>query len=90
MKAVWLTVAAGMIGLAGCASTPKREMRPPAAEEFATPPANMYNTPPDVPRDQPLLVPKSNTPSLNSGPGGMGGMPNPGMGPSASPGGIRR
>jgi hypothetical protein len=89
MKAVWLALAAGVIGCAGCASTPKREMRPPSTEEFYTPPANMYNTPPDLPRDQPLLVPKSNMPSMNSNPG-MGGMPSPQMGPGAAPGGVRR
>ena len=92
MKAVWLTVAAGVVGFAGCASAPKREMRQPAEEEFATPPAHMYTTPPDIPRDQPLLVPKTNTPAFNSAPGtmGMSGMGSPGMGPGASPGGMRR
>jgi|GEM_PF-6388611 len=92
MKAIWLTVAAGVVGLTGCASTPKRQMRQPTEEEFATPPAHMYTAPPDIPRDQPLLTPKTNTPAFNSAPGtmGMSGPTSPGMGPGATPGGIRR
>ena len=92
MKGVWLVLATAILGSIGCESTPKREMSRPAAEEFAIPPSNMYTTPPDLPRDQPLLTPKSGGPGLNSGMPGpsIGG---PGSGPgmaTGSPGGARR
>lgn len=89
MKGVWLATAFGALGLVGCNTTPKREMRPPVTEELVAPPANLYNTPPDVPRDQPVLTPKSNGPGLNPGTG-MSGMGGPQMGPGAAPGGARR
>ena len=91
MRGVWMVLAA-VLGSVGCTSTPKRQMRQPTAEEFAIPPATMYNTPPDIPRDGPLLMPKTGTPG--SGPaipgpsmGGPGGGPGMGMG---APGGMRR
>jgi hypothetical protein len=92
MKGVWLILVVGAIG---CTSTPKREMRQPTAEEFSTPPSNMYTQPLTPPRDQQLLTPKSTAPGLNTGMGGpaMGGpgMGGPGSGPmSGAPGGMRR
>ena len=89
MKSVWLIAAVGALGLVGCNTTPKREMRPPASEELVSPPPNTYANPPDVPRDQPLLTPKSNGPGVNPG-AGMSGMGSPQMGPGAAPGGARR
>ena len=88
MKSVWLIAAIGAFGLVGCSTTPKREMRPPATEELVAPPPNTYTNPPDVPRDQPLLAPKSNGAGVNGA--GMSGMGGPQMGPGAAPGGARR
>ncbi|HKB01317.1 MAG TPA: hypothetical protein VKD90_03815 [Gemmataceae bacterium] len=92
MKGVWLVLAAGILGAIGCETTPKRQMRPPTAEEFPILPSNMYTTPPDLPRDQPLLTPKSASPGAGPampGPsvGGPGGGPGMSMG---APGGMRR
>ncbi|MBO0699270.1 MAG: hypothetical protein J2P46_12815 [Zavarzinella sp.] len=88
MKGVWLVLLAGALASVGCKSTPKREMRQPAAEEFAIPPSNMYTTPPDVPRDQPVLTPKN-----SGGPGAGPAMPGPTVGgpgmTSTSTGGAR-
>jgi hypothetical protein len=84
MKGSWRLIGITLIGLAGCTPMPKREMRQSTAEEFSTPPPNMYNSPPDVPRDQPLLTPKTNAPPFNASPG-MGGMGAPGMGAGAGP-----
>ena len=87
MRGVWLVLVAGLVG---CTPTPKREMRTVSPEEFTTPPPNMYLTPPDLPRDKPLLTPKSPGPGVGAppaigGPGGMGG-PNFGGGaPGAFP-----
>ena len=61
-------VAAGVVGVVGCAITPKRQMRQPTSEELMTPAPGLYTTTPDLPRDQPLLTPKTNTPSLNNSP----------------------
>jgi len=89
MKSVWLIAAVAALGLAGCHTKPKREMRPPVTEELVAPPPNTYNTPPDVKRDEPLLTPKSNGAGLNPGTG-MSGVGGPQMGPGAAPGGARR
>jgi hypothetical protein len=81
MRGVWLVIA---VGLAGCTSAPKRELRQPVNEELATPPAHMYLTPPDVPRDKPLLTPKGPPPNLNTAPAvGGPGMGAVGFGPGA-------
>jgi hypothetical protein len=65
MRGVWLAIAIGVIAGVGCTSTPKRQMRQPAEEEFVSPTDN-YKDPPDYSRDQPVLVPKSTTPGLNT------------------------
>lgn len=72
------------IGLVGCNSTPKREMRPPVTEEFNLPPEK-YNNPPEVPRDTPLIAPKTASPGM-----GPQGLPTPGFGPGNAQGGARR
>jgi hypothetical protein len=92
MRGVWLILAAGILGTIGCETTPKRQMRPATAEEFAIPPSNMYTTPPDIPREGPLLTPKANgqgvgPPAPGPSMGGPGGGPGMSMG---APGGVRR
>jgi len=79
MRGVWVAI---VVGVVGCTSTPKREMRQPQAEEFVTPTDNLKEVP-DLTRDQPLLVPKQNTPGLNTG-------QTPGVGGPMGPGGSAR
>ena len=94
MKGVWLVLAAGVLGALGCTSTPKRDLRQPAAEEFSSPPPDTYTQPFTPPRQDQLLVPKTTTPNLNSLGGPMSGGPGmggPGAGPMmGAPGGSRR
>lgn len=78
MRGVWLVIA---LGLVGCTSTPKRQMRQPMPEELVSPPAGTYTTPPEANRDQPILQPKQSGPGAGMGPGS--GSP---AGPGASPG----
>jgi hypothetical protein len=80
MRGVWLGIAIGCVAAIGCTNTPKREMRQPQVEELTSPPQGTYLDPPDYTKDQPLLVPKNNTPGLNTpgmpgtgGPTGAGG-----------------
>ena len=87
MRGVWLILAAGVIGAAGCTNTPKREMRQVTSEELVGPPPGTYLEPRAADRDQPILQPKQNTPGLNTG-GGMPGLGGP-TGPGSSPGGMR-
>lgn len=90
MRGVWLVIA---LGVAGCTTTPKREMRQPVQEELVSPSAG-YEVPPDYTRDQPLLQPKQPGPGLNTGAGapglGAGGPGGPASGPGMSPGAARR
>ena len=70
MRGAWFLLMASAFLAAGCKNSPKREMRQPTAEEFAIPPSNTYTTPPDLPRESPLLTPKSpigggNTPGVS-------------------------
>jgi hypothetical protein len=88
MKGLWIIVAAGIIASAGCTTSPKRPMRTSIGEEFPEIPAGQYTTTRDLPRDQPLLAPKSNMPGLNAG-SGMGGLRGPGPTPGAIPGSVR-
>lgn len=78
MRGAWFLLIASTILAAGCKNSPKREMRQPTAEEFAIPPSNTYTTPPDLPRETPLLTPKS---PIGGGPGantpGVSGVGNP-------------
>jgi hypothetical protein len=90
MKRLLLLFAAGVSLLSGCWSTPKRQMRIPAEQEFAVPPAHQYTSPPDLPRDQPLLTPKGIAPALNTGPGGSNmGAGAPRSMPGSAPGMAR-
>jgi hypothetical protein len=84
----WLALSAAALSLAGCTSTPKREMRPPKTEELVTPPPGQYVAPrDDIPRDAPLISPKA-APNLNTnGPNRPGVTPGPMMG---APGGAGR
>jgi hypothetical protein len=86
MRGVWLIVSAGLIAALGCTNTPKREMRQSLGEEFPTIPAGAYTEPRAADRDQPILQPKANTPSLNTGGvPGLGGPGGSGMGMSQGP-----
>ena len=88
MKGCWLMVAAGVIGLTGCVGKPKRDMRQPQAEVFATPPPK-YDAPPEYPRDERGLTAKTPMPFNMAGVGQPGGGGAPGGSPSAM-GGARR
>ena len=66
MKKAWIVVSAAVIALVGCGTTPKRQMRFQQGEEMPVIPPNLYTNTPELPRDQPLLTPKSNTPNFNS------------------------
>jgi hypothetical protein len=88
MKGSWILVVAGVVAAAGCTTTPKRPMRATTGEEFPEIPPGQYTTTRDLPRDRPLVAPKSNTPGLNTA-GGMGGMRGPGPVPGTMPGGVR-
>jgi hypothetical protein len=87
MRGVWLLAAFGLLSAIGCTHSPKREMRPAtASEELVTPPAGTYDAPREVPRDQPVLMPKtSGPPGLNTGVPGAGG---PQMGPGGAGGPV--
>ena len=90
MKGVRIIIALGLLGAIGCTSTPKREMRQPVKEELTSPPEGQYLNPPDYTSDQPTLVPKANTPGLNTnGMPGAGGPGAPG-GPSSGASGMRK
>ena len=92
MRGVWIAIVVGLAGVAGCCTnTPKREMRQHVGEEFPTIPAGEYLTPRQADRTEPILVPKGNSPGLNTpGLGGPGGPGGPSTGPGMSPGGMRK
>jgi hypothetical protein len=87
MKGAWIAVVVAVMAACGCTTSSKRPMRPSTAEEFPDIPPGLYGTAPDLPRDQPLLTPKSNGPG-NPAPG-MGGIRGPSPTPGMIPGGVR-
>jgi hypothetical protein len=70
-----LALCAAAVAMAGCGTT-KREMRPPKSEDFELPAPGQYTNPPDIPRDAPLLTPKT-TPTLNTNSPGRPGVSGP-------------
>jgi len=77
MMKAWIVVSVATIALVGCGTTPKRQMRMEHGEEIPTIPPNLYTSTPDVPRDQPLLTPKTNTPNFNASAPGRPSLPTP-------------
>ncbi|WP_020468209.1 hypothetical protein [Zavarzinella formosa] len=96
MKGCWLALVTMILGLAGCTSTPKREMKQTQVEEFSIPPAK-YDNPPEYPKDDRGFAPKISGQPFNmsgvgqgggsGGPGGSGGLPG---GPSSGMSAPRR
>ena len=88
MKGCWLALTTVILGLTGCAGTPKREMQQPQAEEFSIPPAK-YDTPTDYPRNEQGFMPKGPGQPFNTSGVGQGSAPNLPGGPSSGMGGRR-
>jgi hypothetical protein len=86
MKRGWIVLSAAVVALAGCGTTPKRQMRMEHGEEIPTIPPNLYTSTPDLPRDQPLLTPKAGAPNLNTNGPNRPGLPTPMPGGPQGPG----
>lgn len=78
MKRGLILLAGISLAFTGClTSKPDRTMRQPKIEEFAVPPPK-YDQPVDLPRNEPILTPRQNTPGLNTNTPMLPGGPNTG------------